>query len=483
VIPGQESAITLATVTVLWCAVRLASHANFATAASLGAAAGVAALGRGTALLSVLAILPALRGSVPRVRVRLLGAAALGTGAVLASFAGLQSLTGDGFAVLPWSAGPNLYLANGPESRVSCDFVSSELGGGPGRIAQRAEDAARAALGPRASGAQVSRWWIERTWCERGSVNELAEHAAGKAFLFLGRHEQSGNHSVEVERAFSTYLAAVPVGTWWILAAGIAAWWLLRARFPAADAAAWVVGSQWAALTLFFPLARYRLPSAAVSVVLVAAAIRWAPAVEWRRARAWSTALALVAAVGVAFLPVRGDRDSNAAARVNLAVAHRQLGSPPEKVLDELRAALRDAPSSPFANEMLGRVLVENGQPNLARAHLDVAAASGVPYRVRGAHAVLVRLLAESGDLAAAEDLLQRTHDPASPDSELLAHGAVVAHRAGSPDEASRRLAIAWAADPDDLAVSWATRECGLTAERLRETCARLGIPLREAVN
>src|SRR5205814_5013817 len=133
-------------------------------ATAFGVVAGAAVLGRsvsaslGAALVVVAAahVRPPRRAAVG-IALAVLGAAAVLLPAALRN----ASATGD-FTPLPWSGGPNFYLANGPESRRTLNYAAKELGVEPEAMERLAVDVAETARGRKLRPSEVSAYWTQR---------------------------------------------------------------------------------------------------------------------------------------------------------------------------------------------------------------------------------------------------------------------------------------------------------------------------------
>jgi hypothetical protein len=466
VTPGQEPVLCLLHIAALAAALRLARTGDAASAAALGMTAGIAMLGRATSVALLLGALPGLwcaPGARPRLwcapgarRAGAAAALALGLLAPLLPAALANGLANGDFNPLPWGGGPVMYFANGPDSRRSVSYLATRLGARPEEIEQRALALAAAAegrpLGPR----ETSAWWLRETWRSRGSTAELAAHVGRKALLFLGAEERGSTHAVTLERDFSPWLRLSPVHAWWIFSLGAAGWWLLRRRLTEVDAAAWMVAGTWLLLALAFPLARYRLPVAAVALVPLAAG-----ALELRsgasRARLLGAgALAALFALA-AFVPLR--EPEAGLAEVNLAGAHLRVGDDPALARERLDRVLGRYPDHGPAHELLGRMLLDEA-PDRAFAHFSRAAADA---RTRTSSQIWsVLALVESGHARAAQRLAESLLREVPADPMLLSLASVAAWSSGERAAAAGYLARARRLAPGSPWVDFAARRTGL---------------------
>ncbi len=458
VTPGQETALVLLHALAFLAAIRLTDGGGWKTAALFGVCVGVAVLGRATSVAALLFAVPAFVRADARRRLRVGAACAAGLLVVLLPAALRNaSVTGD-FTPLPWSGGPNLYAANGPDARATISFFAKDLVADPDEMARRARSIAAAAEGRELTPGEASGWWARRAWRESGTAGELTIHLLRKAALFWSFEERGSAHSSLAESSFSPWLARWSVRAWWILAAGAAAWWVLRVRLPAADGAGLVVLGTWALLTVAFPLARYRLPVAAVALVLAAAAVVEAArgAVAPRRLLGAGVVGAL--AVGAAFLPIR--ERGEGAAYLNLAEAHLLAGDGHDAAKRMLQRVLDEEPGSGTAHEMLGRLLLDEGHPAEAIDHFTIAAGDRRTRwhaQVEALPALVATNRVERAESIARGLLSERRDDP-----ELLANAAVVYAAAGDRAEAARLLAAARAQSAEHPAVLRAAAATGL---------------------
>jgi hypothetical protein len=477
VTPGQEPVLCLLHIAALAAALRLARTGDAASAAALGMTAGIAMLGRATSVALLLGALPGLwraPGARPRLRcapgarprlwcapgARRAGAAAalaLGLLAPLLPAALANGLANGDFNPLPWGGGPVMYFANGPDSRRSVSYLATRLGARPEEIEQRALALAAAAegrpLGPR----ETSAWWLRETWRSRGSTAELAAHVGRKALLFLGAEERGSTHAVTLERDFSPWLRLSPVHAWWIFSLGAAGWWLLRRRLTEVDAAAWMVAGTWLLLALAFPLARYRLPVAAVALVpLAAGALELRSGGASRARLIGAGALAALFALA-AFVPLR--EPEAGLAEVNLAGAHLRVGDDPALARERLDRVLGRYPDHGPAHELLGRMLLDEA-PDRAFAHFSRAAADA---RTRTSSQIWsVLALVESGHARAAQRLAESLLREVPADPMLLSLASVAAWSSGERAAAAGYLARARRLAPGSPWVDFAARRTGL---------------------
>jgi hypothetical protein len=455
--PGQEPILCLLHVAALAAALRLARRQDAASAAALGMTAGIAVLGRATSVALVLGALPGLWRARGARRAAAAAALALGLLTPLLPAALANGVSNGDFNPLPWGGGPVLYFANGPDSRRSVSYLATRLGARPDEIEQRALALASAAAGRELSPREASAWWLRETWRSRGSTREIAAHVGRKALLFLGAEERGSTHAVTLEREFSPWLRLSPVHAWWIFPLGAAGWLLLRRRLPEADAAAWMVAGSWLLLALAFPLARYRLPAAALALVPLAAG-----ALELRRAARSPTRLLGAGVLGAAmtlaaFAPVR--EPEAGIAEVNLAGAHLRIGDDPALARERLDRVLSRYPDHGPAHELLGRMLLDE-DPARAFEHFSRAAADA---RTRtSAQIWSVLALVESGHPRAARRLAESLIREVPGDPALLALASVAAWSSGDRAAAAGYLARARQLAPGSPWVHFAARRTGL---------------------
>ncbi len=464
VIPGQEPALTLLHLLALLAAIRLVRGGGLASAGALGVLAGVAMLGRGTSLALVAMALPALLGRTNRERL-LIGVATLGgLAAVLLPVAIANSRAAGALTPMPWSAGPNLYLANGPDARRTGTFMASELDGGPLEIAKKATAQAQQQAGRELTPAEVSAHWRQRTLDSLnvpGSTSEepgLLGHLVYKFGLFLDSDDRGSSHSATVERQFSSWLCAVPIGSWWWIVLGLPGAVFLARRRREAHCVTLVVAGTWLLLTVFFPLPRYRLPVAALCVVALSGAL-----VELWRVRRDVAARELIlpgvlaALLGAGALYPRPPAD-HAQMRVNLALLELNRGEtrPARRLLAE---ALRESPDHGPACEALAELLWREGRPREAVTYLTKAAQD--PRTRWSAQVMAVGVLVAAGDAEQAWVVATGLLGERSDDAQLFAFAAVAAHASGRGGEARGLLARAEALDPSAPAIGWAWERLG----------------------
>lgn len=466
--PGQEPLLcllhVLAFATALWLARRVSVSEGGRVArgvawpaGALGVASGLAVLGRSTSIVLLLGLLPVLRRLGARGRGVAMGAAAAGLLAALVPAALVNGTLNGDPNPLPWGGGPVLYFGNGPDSRASTSYLAMQLGDTAARIEANAVGIARAEAGTDLDVRQVSRWWLARTWNERGSLAELATHQARKAVLFLSARERGSTHALSTERDFSLWLRLAPAGVWWILAGGAAAWWLLRRRLPQVDAAAWMFGGSWLLLALVFPLARYRLPITCVALVVLAAGCVEAARGAERSRLLGSLALAAGFTL-LAWWPLRAQDD--ALAHVNVARAHAQLGDDPALARERLDRVLRVQPAHGPAHELYGRLLLAQAEPRRALEHLTSAARD--PRTRFGARVPMVVALVDLGRASEARALAEELMIGRPNDAELLAFAALSFWATGDRERAARTLHAARRLAPNSRSIAVVGRRTGL---------------------
>ncbi len=460
-LPGQEPLLALLHVVGVLLVVRWLRTGALLDAGLLGVVAGVATMGRATSLaLAAAALLLAATRLRPRAtQLRGTGALVLGLALVLVPAALRNHRVAGDFTPLPWSGGVNLYMANGPDARELTAFGARELGMAPDAMAARATSIAEEAAGRDLRPSEVSSYWAARTGAESGGVGAMTAHVARKAGLFFAASEYGNNHYVELERRYAIWLRVVPVSGWWLLALGVGGWWLVRRRIPAADALALVITLTWAALTIVYPVSRYRLPVLPLAAILAGAGLVEALRTDDRRRRAIAAAL-IVAVTGVAHLDgVLRSPPAAAASYVNLAtaLAHEGRAAESEEIL---REATADWPDDGPAHLELGRALMQGGRFTDALVEFGKAESDTRTQWAAGVPALYA--LVESGQATKAEEvgrvLLANLPPEPAMRAEMLAWWALAARARGDLSTAKRRLDAARTLMPDHPAVAVATQ-------------------------
>ncbi len=445
VLPGQEPLLGLLFAVACLAALRLERTGDELSAGALGLLIGVAMLGRGTSVALLLAAVPGLRRS-ERPRRAILSLTA-GLILALAPATVRNLVVADAMTPFPSSGGANIYLASGPDSRAAVAFAAHEMGNNPVSIQQRSLAIASRAEGRDLGPYEASAWWRARAWADRGSAAEALAHLGRKALLFLDSEERGSNHDERAERGFSAWLGWTLPGGWWLLCLAGGAWWLVRTGRPEADVIALPIAGTWGLLTLFFPLARYRLPAAVLGVVLIGAALALISRARPGR-RIVALGLVLVLA-GAAFLPIR-ERDRGTG-HVNVALA---LAATPDRgaeVRQHVERALDVAPRNGPAHELMGQILLEDGHAQEAFDHFVIAAQDG---RTRlSAQVAALPAMAALGRLDQAERAAQGLLRELPEHPILLAHAAVVAFGRGDRQTAATRLQKAQSIAPTHPAV------------------------------
>jgi tetratricopeptide (TPR) repeat protein len=443
VLPGQEPLLCLLHVAGAWAAVRWLRSGSPAAAGLMGLAAGVAAMGRATSLvvaaaaaLLAVAQLRSFRRLLPGVAALALGLAVVLVPAALRN----QSVAGD-LTPFPWSGGVNLYVANGPDARAETAFVARELGFSPADMEVNARRIAEEAAGGPLSPGEISSYWTSRTWDESGGLGELLPHGLRKAALFWAASEYGSNHYVAAERRFALWLRIVPVSEWWLLALGVGGWWVARRRRPSLDVLAVTIVLTWGALTIVYPVSRYRLPVVPLAGILAACGAVELLRPDARRGRLVALGLA-VACSGVALGHGVVRPPPNAApSYTNLGTALLREGRA-ETAEHVLRDGLSGWPDDGPARLALGRALARQGRHAEALEEFALAEkdertqwAAGVPA---------VRALVETGAVQRAEAVGEMLSRELPPDpvlrAELLAWWALAAGARGDHGTATQRL-------------------------------------------
>lgn len=447
VLPGQEAGVGLGAALAIACGVALLRPdlRRFAALAAvgLGVGVGIAALGRGTSLALLACALPAVGTRRPR-----LGTAALcaaGLALVLCAGAVRNQRVGGPLSPFPWSGGANLYLANGPDARTTVSMGADLLGRDPWSIERNAVAVPSRAEGRPVLPRETSGWWLRRTLADSGGAGALAAHVGRKALLFLSADERGSNHAPAAERDFALLLRVLPVSGWWLLAVGAGCWWLARRQRPAADVAFAAVAGTWLALTVFFPVDRYRLPALVACTVLAGAAVTVrAPA----RRRLVAAGIALAVA-GVAWLPVRARDD--ALGHVLVAQALSADRAEPARIEERVRRALAEDPECGPALQLLGRLRHRAGRQEEA---YDLYVRAAQDRRTRfSAQVYALPLLVDLGRLDEARRVAEGLLAENGSDVPLLAHAALVSAAAGGPSTPRELLQRARAIDPDHPAI------------------------------
>ncbi len=402
---------------------------------SAGAVLGLLVLLRENALLLVPLLLPLTwkRGDGRGSALRSVGLL-LGLGLLLAPVAARNAALGGGFLPTTFQGGVNFWIGNNPQADGTYRPLS------PGRqipAFERAEPRrlAEADLGRPLSGAEVSRYWLDRSlaWA-RSEPAAFAQLQLRKLGLYLSGYEWPDAVDYEWTKSRSAVLALplLEFTAAMVLALGglLLLVWRRRRTDLATLAPVFVFELGWLLSTVaFFLFSRYRLP--AVPGLLVLASVVPVAAVRGWQAGAPRRALAGTALIAVVW-----------------ALPH-LAGYAPRTDLVEFN---------------LGRLAEERGEPAAAERHYAAALAADPEQFLAAMN--LGTLAARRGDLATALPLLERAAalEPSAPDAAAnLGAGRLAA---GDWAGARRALEQALALDPT-LAAARANLELLDRRERL----------------
>ncbi len=462
-LPGQEPLLGLLHVLSLAATCVWLRRGAPLAAGAAGLAAGVAALGRATSLALALAALAAAALHLRPRATFLRGAAALALGLALALVpAAVRNARVTGTPTpFPWSGGVNLYVANGPDARAEVAFGSRLLGTAPDRMEAAAREIAERDEGRTLTPSEISSYWTRRTWRDGGGAAALLGHGLRKALLFFAAGEYGNTHWVGVEGRFATLLRILPTSGWWLIALGAAGWWFARRGTPALDVVALTVAATWAALTVYYPVSRYRLPvlpllAVAAGVGVAAALVPDADRRRLRQALGVALAVALLAHAAPLVRPTPGAAPSYV--NVATALVLEERADEAEALLDE---GLRDWPDDGRLHLEKGRLLAARRAYAEALPHLRAAESDASLQWIAGVPGLLC--LVRTGQLDAAEQVGQLLLEKLPPDpalqGEMLAYWALAAAARGDPREAARRMSGALQLAPGNPAVEAARRE------------------------
>jgi len=352
-------------------------------AAAGGLLLGLSAVARPTVLAVVPAILlwflwpasePGGREPAGGVRGRAWSALLLAVGLALpiAPVAARNLLHGHDRVLIASQGGVNFFLGNNPHadghSARHPDFSAewAALLVDARRLAEEAE-------GRELQASEVSRYWFRqglRFWVERPAA---ALGLAGRKLAFLiGAPELPNNKQILF---FTTRYSSLMRLPWpgYGLVAPLA---LVGILWGGGGRRAWLIvafaASYAAAIAAFFVAARFRMPLAAVLIVLAGGGVQalWRLLRERDRGRlAAAIGVCLVSAL-VVNLPRIGYRENLAHARYTLGNAHRASGAL-DAAAREYRAALSENPRFSEPRRDLGAVLLEAGRAGEAIAALE----------------------------------------------------------------------------------------------------------------
>ena len=382
--------------------------------------------------------------------------------------------------------GPNFYIGN----HTGASGIYEPLSPGGGSAERERDDAVRlaeAATGRPLSPAEVSRFWLRRSFDDiRHAPGAWLRLTARKLLLTLNAAEIADTESLAVYREHSTLLALL-------------AWIDFGVIFPLAVFGIWQRRRDWRRLAVlyavlavlllsvaaFFVLARYRYP--AVPLVLVFAACGLVSIAALRRGslRGALPGLALAAAVAVvARLPLASAyRDTT---HFNVGIAYTKSGRP-GAAIPWLQQAVERDPEDAAAHFALGVARHTLGEIEPALAALRTAVR--LQPDDAEARAALAGALnnsgsasAQRGDAARAIATFQESLSWRPGDPPTLNNLALALHAGGRPGEAIRTLREAVSRDPNyaeahaNLALM--LEETGAVAEaRMHLSTARRLVP------
>jgi 4-amino-4-deoxy-L-arabinose transferase-like glycosyltransferase len=394
--------------TCLLLAALAAARAGGRAAIWLGAGAvlGVLALLRENALLlAPLLVLLALRRAERRASLVRVAAFVAGLALPLVPVAARNAALGGGFLPTTWQGGVNFWIGNNPHADGTYRPVS------PGKqvpALERAEPRriAEAETGRSLSGAEVSRFWRDRSlrWAAREPA-AFARLQLAKTRLYLSWYEWPDAVDYYWTKSISPALA-LPLAEFGSVSLLALAGFVLARRRWRELAPVWLFEIGWAASTIvFFLFARYRLPAvpgllvlAAVPLVALGRALR-----EKRRAVALAGALAIAAAWAAPHLA--GFRPRTGLVEFNLGRLAQEAGDAAAAERHYERA-LEAAPGDFLAAMNLGTLAARRG--DLARGRMLLERAAALEPDSDDARANLGAAHLAAGDLAAARRELER---------------------------------------------------------------------------
>jgi hypothetical protein len=316
-----------------------------------------AALARPNYLLVWLAapVFAAAQAVSPRLRRRIV-AAALAGALLFGAQAAWQRSVGGGAGFLPWQGAYNLWAANRPgaNGRYYTQHVSL-----PPALARANPARAESVIlfeeetGARPDIPSMGAHWRGRFVAEvLGHPLRWAALMARKAYALANNWEQYNNKTYAFHKALSPWLRWNPICWGIVLLPAVAGAARLAYASPRAAAALAAVGASCAAgILLFFVSARFRLPLAALCIVLAGGALAspgfwrgWPP----RRLAALAAGVALAGLLSFSRLGGVDDRSTFVQDHVLLARAAFTVGDD-ATALGEAREALRLQPWHPDA--------------------------------------------------------------------------------------------------------------------------------------
>ncbi len=334
-----------------------------------GLALGLLALTRENALILTLPLLWWI-GRQPRAALALAGGCAIALVPV-----GLRNLAvGGEFTLTTAQFGPNFHIGN----HAGATGTYAALEEGHGSAADERADATR--IAEQASGrtlrpSEVSGYWSGRAFDYiRSHPLEWLTLMARKFALTFHASEAADSESSAVYAEWSWLLRLLRSFDFGVLlalaAAGVAAtirdWrrlWLLYA----------IAGVYAASVAMFYVFDRYRFPIAPALMLLAAGGIARLPLREWKL----PSAIAAVALV-LTHMPIGGAGATRATHYYNIAAALAKEN--PDPAADYYRRALEAAPGFPAAHHGLAHLLTRQSRPGDAIPHFRAAVAAWPDY-------------------------------------------------------------------------------------------------------
>jgi tetratricopeptide (TPR) repeat protein len=312
-----------------------------------GLAAGAFALNRETGRVLYPVVIAWLllgwRGVMP-VRTRIAWSAAfLGAVAAVHLPVAIHNFKASGAVFLTTTQlGPNFYIGN----HSGASGIYEPLASGGGSAERERDDAVRlaeAAAGRPLSPAEVSRFWLQRSFDDiRNEPGAWLRLTGRKLLLTLNAAEIADTESIEVYREHSSLLALlawIDVGL--VLPLAVFGFWQRRWDWRRLALVSAMLAVLLLSVAAFFVLARYRFP--AVPVLLMFAAAGLVSLAELRRGSVRHALPGLVLAVAVAMvarLPLASAyRDTT---EFNVGIAYVKSGQPREAIPWLERALQRD---------------------------------------------------------------------------------------------------------------------------------------------